>query len=122
MVSTGADRYRYSRAGYLIYRDVPGSSNSLRSFVRSLRRLEWSRIGSALLALLIGLTLTLVCQGHLSDNHLTGPPLAFLGAPDPNHHAGAQALFPDSWDAPQAGTAGILDTSAFAAGAFQADS
>jgi hypothetical protein len=78
----------YRRPGYLAYRR--GSSrNPLRSLIRFVRKLEWSRIGATLLALLVGFTLTLVCQGHIRDNHHAGPHLTFLGDPLDNHHLDA---------------------------------
>src|SRR5436190_14137606 len=35
-----------------------------------------------LLTLLVGLNLSLVCQGHEHGDHVTGPHLSFLGEPD----------------------------------------
>jgi hypothetical protein len=35
-----------------------------------------------LLTLLVGLNLSLVCQGHEHGEHITGPHLSFLGEPD----------------------------------------
>jgi hypothetical protein len=35
-----------------------------------------------LLTLLVGLNLSLVCQGHEHGDHITGPHLSFLGEPD----------------------------------------
>src|SRR5438132_3517776 len=80
----------YTRSGYIAHRRRGSSRNPLRSLIRFVRKLEWSRVGATLLALLVGFTLTLVCQGHVQDNHHAGPHLTFLGAPVDNHHLEAQ--------------------------------
>ena len=69
-------------------------------------------MGATLLAFLVGFTLTLVCQGHVQDNHHAGPHLTFLGAPVDNHHLGVQnASLDNSSDATEPGSMDIHGTS-----------
>src|SRR5437588_6042028 len=90
------NRERRDRRGRALFRDRCGPLRSLR---RSIRTLEWSRLAAAMLALLVGFTLTLVCQGHDRGNYHTGPHLTFLGGPLHDHSSNEQSVSPnDNWD------------------------
>ena len=65
---------------------------SLRLFSR---KIDWSRAGSALLALLVAATLTLICQGHDRGAYHQGPHLTFLDIFAHHHAPAAQAAPPD---------------------------
>ena len=43
-----------------------------------MRKIDWMRAGSALLALLVAATLTMICQGHDRGAYHQGPHLTFL--------------------------------------------
>src|SRR5262249_55104009 len=55
----------------------------------SARKSKRPRVGPTLLAILVGLTLTLVCQGHSRGSEHTGPHLTFLGELNHSLHAHA---------------------------------
>jgi hypothetical protein len=74
MRSRGIERYPRS-----VYRIRRRSRGPARSFIWSVRKLAWSRIGSTLLAIIVALTLTLICQGHDHGTEHIGPHLTFLG-------------------------------------------
>jgi len=65
---------------------------SLRLFSR---KIDWSRAGSVLLALLVAATLTLICQGHDRGAYHQGPHLTFLDIFAHHHAPAAQAAPPD---------------------------
>jgi len=76
------------------------------------RKLRWSRIGATLLAFVVGLTLTLVCQGHDRGNEHTGPHLTFLGGPQHNHNLDDQgASLDNTRDSAAPDQIGLLDMS-----------
>src|SRR5438067_3330970 len=98
----------YTRPGYIAHRRRGSSRNPSRSLIRFVRKLEWSRMGATLLALLVGFSLTLVCQGHVRDNHHVGPHLTILGAPVDNHHLDVHnASLDNSSDAAEPGSMAI---------------
>src|SRR6266480_3670337 len=51
-----------------------------------------------LLTLLVGLNLSLVCQGHEHGDHVTGPHLSFLGEPDEQGSPGESLSLETSHD------------------------
>src|SRR3978361_1961805 len=64
----------------------------LPSLKRSVRRVQRSRIGSATLAIIVGLTLTLICQGHEHGSVHMGPHLTFMDSGSHNHAVVPQAV------------------------------
>lgn len=60
-----------------------------------MRKIDWTRAGSALLALLVAATLTLICQGHDRGAYHQGPHLTFLDIFAHHHAPSAQVVPPD---------------------------
>jgi hypothetical protein len=80
------------------------------------RKIQWSRVAHSFLALLVTLTLTLVCQGHDRAGYHSGPHLTLLGGlphshpTSPTSHPPPDAdLDPLSFDALVSGSTGTID-------------
>jgi hypothetical protein len=82
------------------------------------RKIEWSRVAHSFLALLVTLTLTLVCQGHDRAGYHSGPHLTLLGGlPYSHSHPTSPIsqpppdadLDPLSFDALVSGSTGTTD-------------
>ena len=79
-----------------------------------------------ILALMVGLNLTLVCQGHHNDEHATGPHLALVdevedpaAAPETSGRSGATFVDRATSCAPARGEVQVLASSAQQAHAFR---
>ncbi|MEP6775726.1 MAG: hypothetical protein ABJA50_09035 [Chloroflexota bacterium] len=92
MSTTAAARYRVPAGlSHRNRRNIHAHLPSLRLFPR---KIDWTRAGSALLALLVAATLTLICQGHDRGSYHQGPHLAFLDIFGYHHAPAAQATPP----------------------------
>jgi hypothetical protein len=93
MSTTVVARYRVP-AG-LSHRNRRHNHAHLPSLRRFVRKIDWTRAGSALLALLVAATLTLICQGHDWGAYHQGPHLTFLDIFAHHHTPSAQVVPPD---------------------------
>jgi hypothetical protein len=110
MSTTAAARYRVP-AG-LSHRNRRNKHAHLPSLRVFSRKIDWTRAGSALLALLVAATLTLICQGHDRGAYHQGPHLTFLDIFVHHHTPAAQvALSDDGFDLGTFDALDALDTS-----------
>ncbi len=110
MSTTAAARYRVP-AG-LSHRNRRNIHAHLPSLKLSPPKIDWTRAGSALLALLVAATLTLICQGHDRGAYHQGPHLTFLDIFAYHHTPVAQTAPPDAgFDLVSFDSLGALDAS-----------